>query len=233
VGTFPKDESEPRSDAGHRDWPIIQFSPPRTGSTLVYNLLRESCPEREIRKTHRLPPSFIDGGSRALAVCTIRHPLDSIASRILRFDHEPNGDAIRRNLHDRDRFDRLLDIRGDPRVLILRYERFFDDYDYAFDRIEDFLGIGVSKQVRKHLRRKYAIEAVRAKADSLGGFHHYDPLDHIHGNHISRFAGRPGYYREVFSALQIEQLESLFWEVLTGFGYESNDSDRPSPAVRS
>ena len=180
------------------DPPIIQFSPPRTGSTLVYNFLRELFPERKVSKTHKLPHRHLDSASRADIICTVRHPLDTIASRILRHDPEFSDESIERVSGRRGEFEFLAEIRNDPRVLILRYERFVNNFDFAFDGIEGHFGIEITQQSRTRLSQAYSIEAVRSKADKLGAFKNYDPVDHIHGQHISRFGGRPGYYREVF-----------------------------------
>ena len=64
--------------------PIIQFSPPRTGSTLLWNTLRVCFPEREVKKVHRLS-KFEKNYRSAPIVASIRNPLDSISSSIQRY----------------------------------------------------------------------------------------------------------------------------------------------------
>ena len=64
---------------------IIQCSPIRSGSTIVYNFLRELFPSAQVVKKHSYHPDF----SSFPIVTTYRHPLDCIASSIQRYGREP------------------------------------------------------------------------------------------------------------------------------------------------
>ena len=60
---------------------LVQFSPPRSGSTLVYNIMREIFPHKKIFKVH----TFRAMCNEMPVVVTYRHPLDCIASSIIRY----------------------------------------------------------------------------------------------------------------------------------------------------
>lgn len=200
--------------------PIVQFSPPRSGSTLVYNVLRESFAERTVLKRHWLKGFYRGRWSRSPIVSTVRHPLDAVASRIQIDGDTPNAESIERNLDAIAHYRLLLRIRDNPRVLILKYESFVDDFDYLFTELEQFFGEQITEGTKLAIRERYGLDAVRQKAERLGSFANWDRVDHIHGNHISAYGGRAGYYAEYFDADQIRQLEEHFRAVLAAFDYD-------------
>ena len=58
---------------------IIQFGPPRSGTTLVYNILKNIFPNRFVETRHY----YRNVDRRFPAVVTYRNPLDSIVSYLL------------------------------------------------------------------------------------------------------------------------------------------------------
>lgn len=207
------------------DPPILQFGPPRTGSTLVWNTLREIFPSRRVEKRHTLSWFRLSLLSRSEIVCTVRHPLDTVASSLQRYDLPPSSEAIQRQLARLDhRMQCALRVKNHPRALILKYERFADDFEFLFDSLEKFFAIAVDKGVRARVRDKYSIDRVKKVADSLGDFSNWDPTTHIHGRHISRYYGRAGYYREFFSGDQIDLLRRHCAAFIEAFDYKVDDS---------
>jgi hypothetical protein len=200
--------------------PIVQFGPPRSGSTLVYNVIREGYPERTVLKEHWLTRYYRHPWSRAPIVCTVRHPLDVVASRIQVDGDMPTTESIERNLQAVAHYRLLLRIRHDPRVLTLRYESFVNDFDYLFDQLEQFLDERIDNETKTNIRGRYDLDEVRQKAKRLGSFENWDREDHIHGNHISAYGGRVGYYTEFFGSDQIRRMEEHFREVLAAFEYD-------------
>ncbi|MFZ5563940.1 MAG: sulfotransferase domain-containing protein [Thermodesulfobacteriota bacterium] len=197
---------------------IIQFSPPRSGSTLVFNILREVLPGRKIEKTHNYNPKF----SRHKVVVTFRHPLDSIASGIQRYGRTPSGKEIEvqiKEFSDGGIWD-VLKIRHNPNVLMLKYEKFYNNFDYVFDNLETFLSIEINRETRKQILDKYNIEAVSERVQQFDGFQHFDAVTHWHGNHISPYKGGTDYYKKFFSQEQVDYLKKVYREFLVAFDYE-------------
>jgi len=71
---------------------IIQFSPIRSGSTLVYNILREFS---NVRKTHNIS---VKNGQ--LYVITYRHPYNCIISSLLRNEKKINSLNIKSEISE-------------------------------------------------------------------------------------------------------------------------------------
>lgn len=213
------------------DPPILQFGPPRTGSTLVWNTLREIFPFRRVVKTHTLSPFRLSVFSRSEIVCTVRHPLDTVASSLQRYDLLPSAETIQGQLAELDDgMQWALRVKDHPRALILKYERFAGDFEGLFDSLERFFGVVVDPGVRARVRNTYAIDEVKKRADSLGDFSHFDPDTHIHGRHVSRHAGRSGTYREFFDRDQIDRLRRHYASFLEAFDYVGDDSPRAGGA---
>jgi hypothetical protein len=205
----------------HRlSFPIVQFSPPRTGSTLVWNVLRELFPARKIKKRHSLKKTRL-GPFRLPIVCTVRHPLDAIASCIQCRELPLTDESIDMLIEEFDRLaiKTVLNIRTDPHLLILKYEQFSADFDFLFDELERFFKCAVDPEKRNQIRDKYDVKKVKQKTEQMGAFDNWSAEDHLHGRHISKYNGASGYYREFFSDEQILRMQAHYQDYLKVFGY--------------
>ncbi len=200
------------------DKKIIQFSPPRTGSTLVFNVLREIFPKRRIDKSHNYEPKF----EKYPVVVTYRHPLDAMASSIQRYGRTPTDEEIEKQIKEFEEnslWD-ILSIRHHSNVLMLKYEEFYEDYDYIFDHLERFFGMTISAEKRRDITGKYNIEAVDKQVREYGDFQTYDTVTQLHGRHISAYKGGVNYYQDFFSPAQIDYLKKVYAKLLVEFGYD-------------
>jgi len=200
--------------------PVIQFSPPRTGSTLVWNILTELFPGRRIKKKHSLRKTRL-GPFHLPVVCTVRHPLDAVASCIQCRDLPLTDQTIDDLIEEFDRLaiQTVLDIRNDPHVLILKYEQFSADYEFLFDELERFFGITIGPDQRQIIQKKYNVRQVKQKTEQMGDFSNWDKENHLHGRHISKFNGASGYYQQFFSAEQIRRMSLHYQQYMQVFGY--------------
>ena len=108
---------------------IIQFSPLRSGSTLVASLLRQVFPGITVRKLHSIGTI-----SRKLhlyfwnspVVSTCRYPLDIVASEMRVFDMKPTAKEIEGACQHVERRGilELKTILNRRNVLLLKYEEF-------------------------------------------------------------------------------------------------------------
>jgi hypothetical protein len=196
---------------------IIQFSPPRTGSTLVFNVLREIFPNRRIDKLHNYELKF----KKYSLVVTYRHPLDALASSIQRYGRTPTDEEIEKQIEEFENnglWD-LLKIRHQPNVLMLKYEDFYNHYDYIFDRLENFFSINISSRKREEISRRYNMEAVLEITAGYDNFGMYDSVTQLHGKHISSYKGAVHYYDTFFTPAQVEYLKKVYNKILVEFEY--------------
>ena len=201
--------------------PIIQCSPPRTGSTLLWNILRISFPHKRVLKTHGLNDFPTPMISFSPIIMSVRNPLDMISSSILRYGEKPTRETVCKQIKEIDKrgiWD-TLKFKDQFNVLILKYEDISKDFDQAFERIENFLRLAIRSDRREIIRRKFSLEAVEKKASALGSFNQFDAEDQIHGGHISKFRGASNYYREVLSDQEIELIRSHYRAIFEAFGY--------------
>lgn len=200
---------------------LIQFSPPRTGSTLLWNTLRTIIPRQRLTKQHYLTGFQKSTFCRSRIVASIRDPLDSISSSILRYEKSPTLELIDQQL---DEFERhgiwdLLEIRDSPRALILKYENFYNNWEFLFSQLESFFQTKITADTKCKCIAKYSIDQVEKKAQALGSFSVYDKEDHIHGKHISSFRGQVGYGKRILNEQMIEKIHKRFKLIFDEFEY--------------
>lgn len=198
---------------------ILQFSLPRSGSTLVYNILRELYPRHRIEKCHTLDRRNLE----STIVATYRNPADIVASLLLVSNSSVTDANIREQsiLLNRQGIWDLLTIRNRSNMLLLRYEDFFDDFDVLFNNIENHFQIRISSEKRKELSTKYNRESVQAMTERYGDFSQYDSETQFHGRHISPFNGVPDFARQFLSNEQwndVARYFSLFMEEMNYSG---------------
>ena len=155
-------------------------------------------------------------------VASIRDPLDSISSSIQRYGLEPTDDVISDHIREYEKQGmwQLYEIWGKKNVLVLRYEDFAFDFDHMFAELEAFFKVAIPNQLKKRVVEEFSIDRVKQKAESRGEFANYDKEDQIHGQHISKFSGASGYYREFLSEQQIEHVYEHFKKIFVAFDYE-------------
>lgn len=197
---------------------VIQFSPVRTGSTLIYNLLREILPGKTVVKVHTYSSHY----RNVALVATYRHPLDCIASLIQVAGKKPDDDEVLKaaDTYDKNGGNDILILKKHPHHLIFRYEIFVDDLTSVYDSIERYFDVIIKPNLREQLSHKYSIDEASKIAAKQESFTAWDPATKLHGNHISRFRGRPAYYNEFFSLKQIALLKSRYTKHLKTFGFE-------------
>lgn len=203
----PKKENSSAPHLLHKMASILQFSPCRSGSTLVYNLLKEIFPDRKINKVHTL--GSLDEAS--IIVSTIRHPCESIVS-VLKLSNLAATDknvkaAFRMYLQAGGQQMAQLDEKTLSKMLILRYEDFFENYDVVFDALQKFFAVTIDATQRKDLKAKYNIEEMLKTAHKYRDFSQYDQETFIHGKHISSTKGKST-YKSVLSAAQISMIST-------------------------
>ena len=200
------------------DRKIIQFSPQRSGSTLVFNILKDLFPTHVVLKKH----NYSLDDKNFPTVITYRHPYDSIASLFLKDKIIPTEKTME---------DAIIEFReggwndffnqfNSKKILFLRYEDFCNNFDYMLDSLEDYFDIKISKKKRFKLKAKYEISNVKKKIEKFKDFSEYDDVSHFHGNHISKFSGSSNTYKKIFTSNQIKILDKYFGEEKIYLNYD-------------
>ena len=84
---------------------------------------------------------------------------------------------------------------GPEQLLLLRYESFFEQFDYLFDQLEHFFGITIDADKRKFMKKEFSTAAAKKKAEKFEDFESYDPDNHIHGKHV--YTGKVGTWQQL------------------------------------
>jgi hypothetical protein len=180
---------------------IIQFSPIRSGSTLVYNILREFS---KVRKVHNIVVN-----NSQLYVITYRHPYNSIISSLLRSEKKINPSNIKSEISEylkNGGEDLLKNDLSKKNILLLKYEEYFSNYEVIYNKLENFLNINIDKDKKNQLSEKYNINNVKNIIDKYKKFEEYDKKTHLHGKHISEYDGKTD-YKEILSESEINMLK--------------------------
>jgi len=162
---------------------IVVFTPPRTGSTLLYNILQEYFPNDEIKKVHEF-----EGGD--LIFTTIRDPRDSALSIHRVKNNNLNLSVIEIKLG----IGRV--IQNHHRITeIFRYEEFYNNPKFWIEKMKKYTNRTVSEDVLKKI-----INPVKRKEliDSMGmtDFNtEWDDETHLHANHIGANFGQLSLHR--------------------------------------
>ena len=146
---------------------IIQFSVPKTGSTLVCEILlslhKDGILKDPIRKTHRI----VDLGDKVnwkdyKIVTTIRHPGDTICSEFNTWkrgvskidDNIDNFQKAVESIAYRMEIIEMLEEKPNN-ILCLRYEEFYDNFEYIYDQLEKFFNITINRNLRDKYNKLY------------------------------------------------------------------------------
>lgn len=197
---------------------VVQYGMPRTGSTLVRRILYSVFPEYEQPSQH--PPGQYSNSD--ILVISSRHPLDVVVS-VMRINSDRNIETVsddmlnhylprlesqyRVYLHD------LSSFKGHK--LLLKYEKFWNNYDYIFDELENFFNnilgfqyhnpVEISKDKRANIKKMCGIKNTKKIQNTLSSFDDVEEKTKIHGKHIG--TPEPFNYKKILTDVQIKFLE--------------------------
>jgi hypothetical protein len=202
---------------------VVSCGVPRTGSTLTWQILNEVFPGQKFSKTH--PAAWVPSGE--WLVVTVRHPLDTVAShyrmRLVRAEHNglPEEDPwlgihtvfleVKRHLES------VREVLDYPRLILLRYEDFVNNYGVIFDAYQTAFGITISQEQRNRISASCGLEANRKR----GIDRNQEEFDRwqIHTQHVG--TPEPGGWRSVIPVEFHERFQRLCSPLCEEWGYES------------
>jgi hypothetical protein len=178
---------------------IVVNTAPRTGSTLIYNVLRflferdnpqpfSNQDENLVIKRH--DASLFD--PRYIYVSTIRNPVECCISNYrLRYNETKSLDShssLGRSIDSQIAHYNYLDALRKKGLLclILRYEDFVNDFEPLFRNIENHFGIVIDPKDRALLKKALSKENVNRNIAHMSSFSEYDQYSSFHGAHIDK-----------------------------------------------
>lgn len=150
---------------------VIGCGVPRSGSTLVWQVLKICLPDYRVTKLHPCSQAISDTGQ--YIVGSIRNPYDIIASRFRARVANDNSDGaqehvagtlkgLREDLHmTRANFDELKRLRKrfKGRIVVLRYEDFVGYFSAIFGPVSELLKIAIPHELRARAKREHSWDA--------------------------------------------------------------------------
>jgi len=196
---------------------VIQFSPPRTGSTLVWNALKLYV--NDPHKTHLIKD--VDKVSKKLVVSTIRNPFDMVCSSIHRYEKTFNEQSVQETLQmfESYNFNILLTLTEKKNCLILKYESFYNNYDFLFNELNYFFNKSISTREISSFKNEFSVHRVLEKVSHLKKFENYNPENHFHGKHIGPNNGAPNSYDKYLNEDMKNQIKKSFKDIFSYFEY--------------
>ena len=196
---------------------IIQFGPPRSGTTLIYNILKDIFNDRFVETRHY----YREKDKKFPTVVTYRHPLDSISSSILRYRLTPTNETIKQQIieFEKNGIRKIIEIKDNKNVLMLKYEDFYDNFEFIFNSFENFFNITISSNLRKLIKERYSINSVMQIISKMKSFKEQDKKTFLHGKHISINRGRINFHKDFLNSEQIKYLNNIYKDFIKTFNY--------------
>jgi predicted O-linked N-acetylglucosamine transferase (SPINDLY family) len=175
---------------------IIQWSPPRSGSTLVWQILDRLFEDPEytenkwyqpniVQKTHTLDYSMLNNPNYYF-VTTIRNPIDCMVSFMTVNKEEFTKESIDKNINTYINYFNIVQlVRRSNNSIVLRYEQFYDDFTVIYDTLEKVFGTKIPTEKRDAMNKEFSRETNKKKADTMDDFQTWDKDSFIHGDHIN------------------------------------------------
>ena len=195
---YPRFLDSPRVKLDPNDR-ILLYTPSRTGSTFVYNVLNYLCEDilwipnqfedKRVQKTHYPDKNgvlqrLLSEGRNVILIVTVRNPIDSTLSLCNILDVSYKNGAIHYAKYIAKEFVGIK--KSIVPSTILRYEHFNNNFPYLFNKIEELLKVEIPDNVKKEVSTIFSREAMKSIADALGSFDKVDPLTQLHGNHVDK-----------------------------------------------
>lgn len=182
---------------------IIIYSPIRTGSTLIFNVVRSIDNNFTIDKTHG-PIRSLEKLGRGLqnsdkCIFTFRNPYDSIVSLFQCHKKEKTKENLDKFITEFNWSLMCLKHYKNNNFLWLKYENFKNNYQYIFDKIENYLDIKINKNKKLEIIEEFSISGVKEKIKNYKNFWDFDKKTELHGNHISNDNGKINKWKTFFT----------------------------------
>ena len=197
---------------------IIVFGPPRSGTTLVYNILKDIFPKRNVEHRH----TYRKKDEKFPTVVVYRHPLDCITSSILRYQLKPTQEVIQQQILEFENNDiwKVIEVKDNKNILMLKYEDFVHNFEIVFNAAEKFFNIKIYSDIRKLINERYNINSVEKITGKMETYKEMDRKTLFHGKHFNINKGEPNYHKNFLKEDQIVYLSNIYKNFLLTFNYK-------------
>ena len=104
-------------------------------------------------------------------------------------------------------------------VLYLRYENFYNNYDWLYDQLQEFFQITINSDVRDDITKKFNLKVNKKVSDNYGKeFNDWDHYTRLHHRHI--YKGTPGLWKDIIPIEYHELMNIRLKESLEEWGYK-------------
>lgn len=202
---------------------VIQYSVGRSGSTLVTQIVN-ALDGVEVRATHIYRRNLLN----RKMIIPFRDFRDVLVSKWRANEEVPSEDLFAGRKMTRADLDKWLPVVADsvrvlnrtvksnPHALLLQYEKFVDDYDYIFDRVEVYLGKTYTPELKAELKERFSLAANKRRSEQLESFTQWDEQG-IHGKHV--FTGEIGTWKKVIGQENHALVNHFLGADLSRWGY--------------
>lgn len=173
---------------------IIVASPYRTGSTIVFNVLKflfnnsDSLHSNSIVGKCHFPKN---PDPAEIVFCPIRNPMDTCFSRYRVMGERQNQTineraldiAVNEYLRQMHGMHKLLQKKL-PNVVLLKYEDFDCNLWAIFDKVETLFNMKICEIDKALIEELFSKKNVKYFVEKYEGFGQWDPLTGFHGKHI-------------------------------------------------
>lgn len=211
-----KDQNNITSDC------IISYGMQRSGTALLWNILKECFPDRIIIKTHRyfdyMDKCIVVGIYRDLREIILSRwrtmvlDTDVITKKMTINDYYPIKKVVEKEISVMETFYNLENSH------FIKYEdAIIDDYKHIFDFIEKIFNIKIGYELRADINYNFSIETVQSIVDQykMDSFKKFDKTTHFHAKHIAKTSGYKNYMRPEL----VKFIERKYKTHLVKYGY--------------
>jgi hypothetical protein len=200
------------------------FGVSRSGGTFIYNIINE------IFQGNVKPQSHNFFATEQKVVATYRDFRDSTVSwwrmEVGKFTNLEEkrcmskselvryADRMKQRINE---LNKMKEYYPENNILFLRYEEFFNNFDFIFNQLENFLEISISPEMKKNIVEKYSLESQKKEAAKFEDFRGYDEVRHIHGHHIMN--GEPKTWTKLTDPKHYFLLNYILKDGLQKWGY--------------
>ncbi|MBD3260629.1 MAG: hypothetical protein GF334_02960 [Candidatus Altiarchaeales archaeon] len=194
---------------------IISAGLPRSGSTLVMQMLKILYSDFPLQKVH----GYIEPKEGQIRICTYRHPFAAAVSNA-RIYNDLSDEHLKNSAIYIRKMAKAVDLYTEDGVtLMLRYEDFYLNRKLIVSSLVERYGTKFSDMLVEKALEYSSIERNLERQRVYSDFAHWDSETHIHGGHISEYKGDPTSWRNYVSSSQIQILVSILNPVRLRWGY--------------
>lgn len=103
-------------------------------------------------------------------------------------------------------------------ILYMQYEKFYNNFDYIFEKFENFLELKISEKDRIIVKREFNLKSNKKRARKFKDFSTWREKYHIHGHHI--FTGEVGTWKKIINLNDHNAITEYLYNELKEWGYE-------------